>query len=539
MFVFLALAYVLQPRPMAEYNITVHRPGEPVSYERFSVSPSGRFALICDPLTKRTALIELASLRVIFEHKINDLSECRFDDEDGLVFALPGAHDQTIACWRWLPGSNSPSKILERPSFLPGIHGGECQHSSAYKGIAKFEDGMTLSGFLSPDSRTWVVPVRDQKSFHFELVDARTGRHQLNLEPPVSQPDIDCKPVCEFAFSGDSKLIAMQYPLANEYQREETQAYALEVHSTETGKRLMHQLLPNRTKLNQLVHFDDKQLLAIAIEHELHFLQHLSWERGYQSSMMKEMVPEPMEQSRDARDIQESVKMSSELCPIVGSIEGMVVYCWQQERWLKGVFAGHPANAPGFYFACRSIEAGQLIHSGRLPLRRRGTQDLDSEGWELLGVLPKHIMLLQEPDDRSTESEPPQWQQALESWRKRFASWLPTLFRNTARLVCMDAKTGDTKNRLSLEFGSIQPLVVCYVPQQQSLYLGQTEEGGYHIHQYAYPFRKPWLLILSWVFGIFVVLAGLQLLTQYLRSRSGKNTNAQGGGLAVSSSVPR
>ncbi len=540
-FVFLAMAYALQPRPMAEYSITVHRPGEPVSYERFSVSPSGRFALICDPWTKRTALIELASSRTIFERTIKDLSECRFDDENGLVFALPGAHDETIECWRWLPGTNSPVKIFERPAYLPRIHFSESQHSSAFKGIAKFEDGMTLSGFLSPDSRIWLIPVRDQKSFHFELVDARTGQHQFNLEPPVSQPDIDSKPVCDVAFSSDSKRVVIQYPLPNEDQREETQAYAMEVHSCETGKRLLHQLLPHKTKLNQLVHFDDKQLLAFTIENDFHFLQQLSWERGYRYSLMKEMVPEPIEQSRDVGNIRETDKMSSALCSIIGTTEGMVIYCWQQYRWPKGVFAGHPAYAPGFYFACRSIETGQLIHSGRLPLRRRGTKDLDSEGWDLLGVLPGHILLLQEPDDGSPEdrmsSEPPQWQQALESWRKRYASWLPSLFRNTARLVCMDAKTGDTKNRLSLEFGSIQPLVACYIPQQQSLYLGQTEEGGFHILQYAFPFRKPWLLILSWSLGIFMVLAGLQFFTQYLRRAVGKTTNPRAGTLPASSTT--
>lgn len=517
-FVFVALAYLLQPRPMAEYIFTPKKGQEVFSFERMSISPSGRFAIFFDDIYRNLSFIELASGRVVFECLMKDWSECRFDDEDGLVYATFGPRDETIECWRWLPGTGAPSKIFERPSFLPGVHLGEGQHSSFYQGcIARFEDGTALNSFLSPDARSWLIPVRNQKSFHFELVDSRTGQHQLNLESPLIQPAMNMPPVCEVAFSADSKLIVMQYPLPEENKRDETSSYVMEVHSAETGKRIRNDYLPFRTKLEQLIYFDGKQLLAIDNQHELQYLQAWSIDHGYQRYLMKETVGEPMEQgATDPKEAKGTGQAHIEMSQPISSADGKLIYCWQHQDIPRfgGIGGGIPYR-PGFYFACRDIETGQLIHTERLLLRKRSAQDPLEDGWQLLGILPKHVLLLKEPvnasyEERMLGKSPPQWKQTLESWREKYAIWLPSLLREDTHLVCMDATTGKIMDRLSLRID--QPPIACHVPQQQSLYLGVEEKDGFRILQYAYPFRRPWLLILAWSLGIFAILACLQLL---------------------------
>ncbi len=198
--------------------------------------------------------------------------------------------------------------------------------------------------------------------------------------------------------------------------------------------------------------------------------------------------------------------------------DGKLIYCWKHQEIPKfgGIGGGIPYH-PGFYFACRNIQTGQLIHSERITLRKRGAQDYYPEGWQLLTILPKHVLLLDEPADGSPDEKPPQWKQTLESWRERYASWLPSLLKEDTHLVCIDAANGKTVDRLSVPID--QHPIAYYVPQQQSLYLGFEVKDGFHILQYPYPFRKPWLLILAWSLGVFAILACLQLFLR-LTSRS-------------------
>jgi hypothetical protein len=523
--VFVILLSLLQPRPVAQCVVPLQRG----TFDRVEYSSSGKYAVLFNDIFHNIVLVDLPSGQCIFDIPVSLASACRFNAADSLVFATNAKSDDDVDFWCWQPGMQVPAKIFSRPEYIRNLYHHESLYAEGFNGIAGFDTGNTMNCCLSPDGSRWVIPIRDQATFRFEIVDSQTGQLVTQLDALQYQFQPDKKPACEIAFSTDSSKLILQYPLA--MQSHVDNSYALEVMSTLTGRRLWEIKLPYQTKLAQLLFFDDKRVLAWEKENNLDYLQHVSLDKGYQRFLLKETVAEPVEQS--VPKMLESIQQASvEVCNPTEVRDGKLIYCWVHQALPKhGALGGGMPYLPGFYFAVRDVETGQLLRSDKLPLRQREPEDYGVEDWQLHEVLPRQVLLLQKKFDRSPahlrREDHPRWKITLDTWRQRYASWIPSFLIKPAHLVGIKADTGKPIEEITLGIDYETRVFAHHLSQQRQLCLAYSDGPGVHFVKYQYPFHKPWLLSLMWSLGVFVVLACIQWLlhlSRFAKRREGSKS---------------
>ncbi|HQR42184.1 MAG TPA: hypothetical protein PLX97_05855 [Gemmatales bacterium] len=497
-----ALIYILQPRPTAEHRF----PSKGVTsfgfFNHFLVSPSGQFALLFTKFDQAFELYHLTTARLIFKSDIINDYVCRFDADDGLVFASYGtqgkAIDDIVEWWRWQPGQSMPQQLGSRESFPKGLRHSANSSSEMFSGLVTFDNHHPMNLILSSDARTWLIPNRSHDTFSFDLIDAKTGkiRSQLNMSAiNLLKPTT---PYLSIAFAPDCKTLLAE----SEIHRDERFDYqrCLELFDTQKGRRLSIWKLPFEISLGRFSFFHDRGAVSIKTKDTHCYLQQFSFNTGYRLLMMKETVADAVELPFDQNVFGDHIAQAvPEFDRPVAALDGKLVYCWWHTKRGKSMGgSGIPDSYPGYYYAVRDMDTGNLIHTDKLTLHHN-----------LVDILPGPALLLKR------HNEPPHWQLQLEQWRQQYANWILPLIDNHIRITCIDAISGTQMARFS--FPSERQVASYFNAQLHTLYLAAQQKDCVLIHEYHYPFRKPWLLILSWSAGVFITLAILQLLYCFIR----------------------
>ena len=208
------LAFLFQPRPVAEYCVPVD-PTVPFGYrEQFLISPSGAYLVLFSFDKSVLHLYQMNTMKLLFKQACIDESTCGFDDTDGLAFASYGSgngkpNDSIVEWWHWHPGQPEPQKLGSRKAFPAGIRRGSW-FNDEFNGLTTFGDRNTINGILSPDARTWLFLNQNEATFHFDLIDARNGEVKARLERPDINRGISETTSVEVMFSLDSKQLLAQ-----------------------------------------------------------------------------------------------------------------------------------------------------------------------------------------------------------------------------------------------------------------------------------------------------------------------------------------
>ncbi len=505
----LFLVYLLQPRPMAEYRL-------PRDYASVIISPSG--SLLAAYHSEAVDLYQLPTMELLKTHQWNEGFSVAFDADDNLVFATYKSSEQTpegatLQLWHWQQGDPSPRIVASKKPFPPDHpHAG---HSGldGFNGLWELNSRFLTHCILSPDARQWLIPVTDGTHVRFELVDSRTG-NSLRLDIPIV--DLKNPSIGNLAatFNVDSNELITWCSSPSKDDDDYKSSHLFRWFDLRTGKILHSKVIQSPDRFNhlgQVCLIERKRVIGLDQESNELIMQLHSDASGHQSIVMNETLANPAEQPWPKPT--DSLWVAY---PDYGSqldtSKNLLIYWWEHHLFPKqGGLGGRAPNIPGFYYGVRDINTGKLLHTQRLPDRSRKPDDWDDEGWSLFGILPDTVLIF-----KQSRLQPHPWQQKYEEWRAKHVPWLFSLPMKPLRLLFVEATTGKRVSELSKPFTSV---IHQFHQKEQALYLIGSKNDQTTIQKYAYPLRKPWLMILSWSLGIVASLVCLQTLTQLLRPK--------------------
>ena len=493
------LGYLLQPRPEVEHRFPLElRNGVIRSVQ---VSPSGKHLLLLG-YEAMLQLRELNGMKLIFDHFPKGANPCGFNSNDELVFY--SREDDSFWCWK--PDQTEPQKVgSHNVCWIDG------ERRNRLEGAERFYHlNLSEACLLSPDARTWLIAVGKKEDRHFVLIDARTGQERARLQLDASDMKKMQRVPLEAIFSPDSKVLLAQTQEPLRPDDETKEGIDLFWFDVQTGKKIRSKQLSNRLRMGDIGFFQNDRVFGISNIEEHDCLQTYSDKQGYRLFSLSETIAEPVEQPwPKASD--EVWRAHAEIRHRFDATSNTVTCFWSHVLFPKiGALGGGAPSMPGFYYSVRDIVSGKLIRTEQLwnqPLTK--SDDWTLEDWEMIDVLPGTVLMLNHKNE-----ELPVWQSKWEAWRSKNLSWFPTFANRESHLIFIEAITGKCLSELFIPFTEITHF---YHEQQQALYLVGHTDDQVVIQKYAYPLHKPWLLILSWTFGVFAALASLQWILHKLR----------------------
>ncbi|MFT3882671.1 MAG: hypothetical protein QM703_23845 [Gemmatales bacterium] len=381
------LFFSLQPRPLAEYRLQNKELLRFTNGADFQISPSGMYVLIFN-YNSTLHLYRLNNMEFIFKHRCIDKTVCGFDADDGLAFASYGSFgkdedDSIVECWHWQPDQSSPQKLGLCKAFPTGLRHSGSWHGDRFNRMAGF-DGQTLNCLLSPDTKTWLLPSHNEKTFHFDLVDSSSGQVRARLERPDISTGTSHTNGIQFAFSANSNKLLAQTDLRDPEQYPEKK-HTLECFDTQTGKQLPIGKLPEDAKLGRLCQWDNDRLVGLDVNKNMLTMQWLTKDKGYRLSPLPETMPSSSETSWGSNaDFLWEAHIES-LSFRVQAEKDKVVYCWEHVLYPKrGGLGGLPPYLHGYHYAARDLKTGYLLHTEMLIHPQKKEDDMMPTGWSLL-----------------------------------------------------------------------------------------------------------------------------------------------------------
>ena len=393
------LAFLFQPRPVAEYQI----PDDPSSrfrnHEPFLISPSGSYLVWLSWNVRTLYMYQLEGMKLLFKQRCIGESTIGFDDHDGLAVASYGSNnnvedDSMVEWWRWEPGQLAPKKLGSRKAFPAGLRTSFSSNGEQFNGLMTFGRNRTINGLLSPDSRTWLFPSLNEATIHFDLIDTKSGEVKARLECPEISRERSKITNIEVIFVPDSKQLLTQ-SIVNDSEQYQEQ-FVLDRFDAQTGKLMSTRKLPDDSKLGYLLQFDQDHLVAMKNGQNTISIQWLSKENGYRLLQLPETTPDPAETTlgNDWNFISQAHIESS---PHIQAAEGKVTFCWEHALYPKHGGSGAPPYIPEYHYAVRDIATGRLIHTETITNPDAKKEEYHRSGWSTVAILPGQFRCFENP----------------------------------------------------------------------------------------------------------------------------------------------
>lgn len=457
----------------------------------YEVSPSGRYLLGHDYSSNVLTYYDLFGNRKVFE--LNAIAHINygFDNEDGLSLATV----DTCSPRSWI-----------------GWHcvaGGELQRIFTCNIDDLSKDRNYPRGLdLSPDGRTWLrwASIRSRKD-EIEVVDSRTGliRTHLAYQPRITEID---RGNAATTISQDSRSIVI---VTQKNGFEPEKEGWIDFYDLETGCHLPPGGFLEHGYI-RAVHFDGQKVMGVIERGESFWLQTYSMNHERCQWKLSDMKPElNKEKQSDQRSRWRG------LFNYPNWFEKGVVFTSYEitERSLPVIGVCYGSSSMPNVFAWKIAEKDKLLKMEEHP----NETSMPSTNINFVGVLPSFKLLL-----ITGEKDPAAWLMSLEAWRKMYVPWLPQLASSRyTQLNILDGMTGRSDVTLKLPQDLLR---VWYHEHQRAIYAMEVQATALILHKYAYPFQRPWKLILSWAGYVLAAMVLLQLLGIGWKWMTSKETKA-------------
>jgi hypothetical protein len=353
---------------------------------------------------------------------------------------------------------------------------------------------------LSPDGSTWIIPRFDERMFWYERIDVSSGKVPARLSLPDMPIGTAKTKVTAMGFIGAGDLLWVKTRSSSDNNDQ----YRLHWLETRSGQELSstaipfdfdamcyadndlfvarsYQPTPNGEKKEEVcvVRRTTNQVLSFQldeIDSELHKLPQKTWP---QYSVPREYL-------------------SLHVDPVSQTLTAGWTYHQSEPSRSPSTFSMSDI-IPKFYFSVRDLRSGELLRCDDLYYASGAITVEPFQQTSLQSVFPGPTLFVSQsnwfPEDR------------LETWIEEVRQWLGLKsepFKHTHWII--DGKTGKVLWKLRFP---IQVWNAAISQDQSKLILSSYGEEESLI--YDFPLHKPWLLILSWSFGI---AGGMTLLVE-------------------------
>ncbi|MFO0815581.1 MAG: hypothetical protein U0796_20380 [Gemmatales bacterium] len=512
------LAKMLAPRPFETVRLLEEAN---VYASRYEVSPDERYVIAID---SDVTLLDLRTGKKLlsFPHT-ND--QYGFDREGRLIWlelkhvGFLFSEYVIVSLCQFDPSTVTRTKLNEWLLYFLDHSGGR-EH---FTGLHLFDQYHEMA-LLSPDCKTLLLPQYSCTIATYDLVDAVTGQKRCTLELPPIQIGATYTTLIEAAFSEDSKSLLVQ----TEDRAGDRTNYVLRVYDAATGKVWRSLRLPgseslgntssswrsgysgfdhssriwqNKSRLGKVLYFDGSQVIA---DHNIEF------EEGPKGIMSVDFATQQVRKiALDEFRLSEeelhklSRKSGSELSP-------QIVNQWNhQQRSVVSIAQFLEGNRylPIICFSSRDANDGHLLSTTKVAFPNNDFYQY-LEPCKLLALLPDTKLLLKEIESVPVKDS------VVSRCFESISRWLH--FSGPRKFTLFNATTGYRDYSL---YWDVEVVATHLSTNGKTLALYGNDDESLFIKKYAYPFSKPWMLVIAWSLGIAIGVFLIRESCRYIINR--------------------
>jgi hypothetical protein len=426
-------------------------------------------------------VFSISTQEMVFEYE-GKIDQYGFDADNSLIFINYRTDSERRVAeelYRWQPNQR-------KPTLLKTLKLSDKQSSFRNCTVGSLPEAQQRASLLAPDARLWLTPKSDQDEAALELIDTATGRTKAKVTVP-GLPVSELEKLHVAFVSETDSLVLLTNPIAG------TSGARLFCVDVATGETRWCRLLPHLDDSPQILLgglFICVHLRNANQQHELLFydrdgalIAHVPWEE-------LNSVPDVPLQGTDIQLSRTHIDFLE-----MDSTSKTFLYFWQRFPVRQEGESGDLEPLDILHYGVRSVCTGQRRICQPLAHRRVEKQYLDY--YQVLGVLPGPILVFTHVAVRQDDllADCLDWLRVLLK--------MDPISRLDFGTEFIEGSSGKLTYTLFPPAGSWK---VDLSADRSKLFVWCEDSSNILLLAYDYPLHKPWLLILSWSFGVALTI---------------------------------